>query len=102
MTMENDRYLLLGGNGFLGKNLAECLASRSIGVDVLDLPDLDLLKEECIGELCEAFPKYGKVVLLASNVGAKLFTVSPKTAAEENKSIFDNTIKALKLCCQKH
>lgn len=103
--------VLLGGNGFIGSNLCHELENNDFRCIILDKAissndsiwcDLSTqngkiaLKKEIIRIANEYKCKELDVVMLAANVGAKLFDSTPYEPFEENYSIDKTTIDAMK------
>ena len=89
------KVLLLGGNGFLGKNLQEELARRDIQYLSRDIDDYDMSKDTTIGYIIDDLIQSTHVVLLSSKIGAKLFDIDAAAAGKYNDAITDNFINAL-------
>lgn len=89
--MENQRkFLLLGGNGFLGKGLQDEFIRRGITFKSLDIADCDLTAPNSVEQLKNAFQKWHNVVLLASKVGVRTFKTNPYRSYDDNNKIFNN------------
>lgn len=89
------KVLLLGGEGFLGSGLKNVLAKRNVETVPIDINDCDISDPMCISFLAMQISTVTHVVLLASKIGAKLFNSEPVQAAECNKKIFDNVLRAI-------
>lgn len=70
-------FLLIGGRGFLGKSFVDWASSRGHFCEAIDIDDVDVANEpDKLAEMMSARPCFN-VMLLASQVGAKLFETSP-------------------------
>ena len=67
------RVLLIGGHGFIGSGLCRELKRRNVAYRSIDIFDLDLTDNNNIDSLSKIIGRYTNVVLLAANVGRKLF-----------------------------
>lgn len=89
--LDDTNVLLIGGDGFLGKGLQVELRSRAVGFMSIDKDRYDMTKTPDANdfELLEPFFKDSShVVMLAANVGAKLFNSSAaKPAAAANSKM---------------
>lgn len=97
----DSRFLLLGGDGFLGKGLKEELGRRHVEFTSLDLPSFDLHDPNRVNDLAEEISKHTHVVLLAAKLGRVLFETSPESASEYNDDICHNVISALEIAAEK-
>ena len=93
--------LLLGGEGFLGKNLQEELSRRHIQFVSRDIEDYDMSKQSSVRELVADLENVTHVVMLASKIGAKLFESDPLPSGKYNDLIVDNFITSLVKAAQK-
>lgn len=95
------RVLLIGGHGFIGSGLCRELKRRNVAYRSIDIFDLDLTDNNNIDSLSKIIGRYTNVVLLAANVGRKLFDAdkgnqaSPIVHAERNHLISFNVAQAL-------
>lgn len=96
----NEYFLLIGGEGFLGKGLQEELSDRGIKYKSVDIHTYDLTKTENIEQIVLDLKDITHIVLLASKVGALLFESNPEIASKDNKAIFENVIEATKIACE--
>lgn len=96
--MTKNKFLLIGGEGFLGKGLQEELSNKCIRYKSIDIHNYDLTKPENIQYLVNDLHDITHIVLLASKVGAYLFEdeENAKQAGIENRLIFENVIEAVK------
>ena len=71
------KFCLLGGNGFLGLGLQDVLRSKSIPFVSIDKSDVDLADSTKIKDIQDCIPSNTThIVLLAANLGRKLFSQS--------------------------
>lgn len=75
------KVLLLGGDGFLGRGLQAELVARGVAFTSLDIGNADLEDCMCIPACIEALQDVTHVAVLASKVGAELFTSKPVEAS---------------------
>lgn len=94
-TQKTNNFLLLGGNGFLGKGLQNELSNRKLNFRSIDIDECDFSNSDCIDFLIPEICSSTHIVLLASKIGVKLFRTNPIESAEENKQIFNNVIGAV-------
>lgn len=91
--MSNENVLLIGGNGFIGRNLHENLTNKCKKVVSIDRNDEDLRfsNKKLINYLKESTD----VFILASEVGAKAFNTNPVELYQNNKLLLDNIITSI-------
>lgn len=89
------KSLLLGGAGFLGQGLAKELVRRGRDFEIVDINDMDLSDQACIGDLAAIIPGFSHVFLLASRIGANLFESDPYPSGKINRQIYDNVMSAM-------
>lgn len=89
------KVLLLGGNGFLGKNIQEELSRRQISFVSRDIDDYDMSEKASISCIIDDLIQSTHIVVLASKIGAKLFETDAEAAGKYNDMLTDNFIDAL-------
>jgi nucleoside-diphosphate-sugar epimerase len=98
--MRAEKILLVGGDGFIGKNLYEQL--RKCGKNVLSIDkkyeDLRYSNKKLINKLTTTTD----VFILASEVGAKAFNTNPIELYQNNKLILENVYNAIKYIYEKY
>lgn len=96
--MKTNKYLLLGGNGFLGKTIQEELNKRKISFVVRDIEDYDLTKDFSIFKLTNDLSNITHIFFLSSNVGIDKFNGSDaEKFAQQNYKMFENLCYAINL-----
>ena len=94
------KFLLLGGNGFLGNNLVDELQRRNISFTVCDKDDIDLTNDSSIVKIANVIiqEQITDLVCLASNVGIETFNneKSALDASIDNIKMLTNIVNSIK------
>lgn len=88
------KFLLIGGDGFLGRGLQDELRLLNINFKSIDKKDYNLCYIHSVDHLIKDLKDITHIVLLASNVGVDTFKTRPYQAMNENINMFDNVIDA--------
>lgn len=103
--MKNNRILVIGGNGFIGKNIVNKLLNENYEPVIYDLYASNLNVEQHCGNLLED-PKFPNIVESCSKIIYLITSVSPKKSMDDPCSAYTIDIplliKTLNVCREKN